>query len=223
MRFGFENRRQAGRLLAAILSEYKDRDDVVVLALPRGGVPVGFEVATALGTQLDVFVVRKLGVPGHEEFAFGAIASGGELVVDARLVRALGLTRSTIDRVIEVETAELERRERVYRRTRTAEDLQGKTVIIVDDGLATGATMRVAVAALSRRGARKIVVAVPIASMDACEMLTGNTDAICVCSVTPDPFYGVGTWYRDFSQTSDEEVCDLLDKSRKVPSGRRAA
>lgn len=221
MRFGFEDRRQAGRLLAAQLSEYKDRDDVVVLALPRGGVPVAFEVATALRAPLDVFVVRKLGVPGHEEFAFGAIASGGERVVDFGLIRGLGLTVPSIDRVIESETAELERREHLYRQTRTAEDIRGKTVIIVDDGLATGATMSVAVAALSRRGAREIVVAAPIASKDACEKI--SADALCVCSVTPEPFYGVGTWYRDFSQTSDKEVCDLLDRARKVKGGRRAA
>jgi putative phosphoribosyl transferase len=223
MGFGFENRRQAGKFLAERLTAYRDREDVVVLALPRGGVPVACEVAEAIGAPLDVFVVRKLGVPGQEELAFGAIATGGERVLNDGLVRVLGITGPMIERITERETSELERRERLYRAARPALELGGKTVIIVDDGLATGATMRVAVEALRRKHPRKIIVAVPVGSKDTCEEFAARADGLCVCAVTPEPFYGVGVWYQDFSQTTDDEVRALLDRAQTVTTDRRAA
>lgn len=223
MRFGFKDRRQAGRVLAGKLHTYADRDDVVVLALPRGGVPVAFEVASALRAPLDIFVVRKLGVPGQEELAFGAIASGGERVLNLGLVRALRLTQPMIERITERETIELERRETLYRSSRQPVDVVGKTVIAVDDGLATGATMRVAVEALKKKAPREIVVAVPIGSEQTCAEFAAKADALCICAVTPEPFYGVGVWYQNFSQTTDEEVRMLLDKAQTAANGRRAA
>ena len=223
MRFGFEDRRQAGEVLASKLIPYSGRQDVVVLALPRGGVPVAFEVAMKLGAPLDIFVVRKLGVPGHEELAFGAIASGGERVLNSALVHALGITQPMIERITEREGIELERREALYRSSRPALDVFGKTVIIVDDGLATGATMRVAVEALKKKEPREIVVAVPIGSKQTCAEFAAKADALCVCAVTPEPFYGVGAWYRDFSQTTDAEVRALLDQAQTVAAERHAA
>ena len=223
MRFGFENRRQAGRALAEKLRSYEGREDVVVLALPRGGVPVAYEVAKALKVPLDAFLVRKLGIPGQEELAFGAIASGGECVLNSGLVRVLGITQPMIQRITERETAELERRESLYRASRPPANVRGKTVIIVDDGLATGATMRVAVEALKKKMPREIIVAVPIGSKETCEKFAAHADALCVCAVTPEPFFGVGMWYQDFSQTSDDEVRDLLDKAQTVTADRRAA
>lgn len=223
MRFGFENRRQAGKLLAEKLSSYKNRDDVVVLALPRGGVPVGFEVAQFLHAPLDVFVVRKLGVPGQEELAFGAIAPGGERVLNFGLVRALGITQPMIERITERETAELQRRELLYRASLPPPDVRDKTVIVVDDGLATGATMQVAVEALRRNEPREVVVAVPIGSKQTCADFANKADVLCVCAVTPEPFYGVGAWYQDFSQTSDDEVRLLLDQARRRGEARRSA
>lgn len=202
----FQNRAEAGRQLAAKLTEFKNRRDVVVLALPRGGVPVGFEVAKALNAPLDVFIVRKLGVPGQEELAFGAIASGGTTVFNEELVRALRLPPALLERVVEKEQKELERREKLYRHGKAAPDLGGKIVIIVDDGLATGATMRAAVTAIRTLKPLRIVVAVPVASSDTCRDFETKTDALCVCVMTPEPFYGVGMWYRDFEQTTDEEV-----------------
>ncbi len=200
--------------LAANLSRYKNCTDVVVLALPRGGVPVAFEVAKALKAPLDVFIVRKLGVPGQEELAFGAIASGGIAVFNKALVRALNISKAVIENIVEREEKELERRERVYRPNRGLPDLKDKTVIIVDDGLATGATMRVAVAAVRRLEPDQIVVAVPVASKEVCENITQKSEFLCVCTMTPEPFHGVGMWYRDFEQTSDDEVCNLLDRAR---------
>ena len=217
----FENRAEAGRQLAAKLTEYKDRRDVVILALPRGGVPVGFEVAKALNAPLDVFIVRKLGVPGQEELAFGAIASGGATVFNEALVRALRLPPALLERVIEKERKELERREKLYRPGKAAPDLNGKTVIIVDDGLATGATMRAAAAAIRTLKPLQIVVAVPVAANDTCRDLKAKTDALCVCVMTPEPFYGVRMWYRDFEQTTDEEVCRLLGQTASLT--RKAA
>lgn len=219
----FQDRREAGRLLAQKLIDYADRPDVVVLALPRGGVPVGFEVARQLRVALDVFVVRKLGVPGQEELAFGAIASGGSRVLNEDLVRALRLPDSMIERAAEREKIELERRERLYRGERPFPELKGKTVIIVDDGLATGATMRAAVEALRAFEPKRIVVAVPVGSRDTCAAFGALADVLCVCATTPEPFYGVGMWYSDFSQTTDEEVSELLERNARSMSMKQTA
>jgi predicted phosphoribosyltransferase len=209
----FQDRRDAGRKLAAKLNDYAARPDVVVLGLPRGGVPVAYEVAKALGVPLDIFLVRKLGVPGHEELAMGAIASGGVLVLNEEVVQALDIARSVIDSVAKREQQELERREQVYRGDRPTLDLRGKTVILVDDGLATGASMVAAVAGVRAQAAAQIVVAVPTAAPETCEAFEHYVDTI-VCAETPQPFWGVGMWYADFSQTSDEEVRTLLAAAR---------
>jgi predicted phosphoribosyltransferase len=208
----FRDRSEAGRQLAARLAQYADRPDVLVLALPRGGVPVGYEVARALHVPMDVFIVRKLGVPGHEELAMGAVASGGVRVLNDQVVSGLGIPDYVIDAVAGWEQQELERRERLYRGQRPPPDVRGKTVILVDDGLATGSTMLAAVRALRKLGPARIVVAVPVASPDTCELLKSEVDEV-VCAVTPDPFYAVGLWYRNFSQTTDEEVRELLEQS----------
>jgi predicted phosphoribosyltransferase len=209
----FRDRVNAGRVLAEHLRKYAGRPDVLVLALPRGGVPVAYEVAKALGAPLDVFIVRKLGVPGHEEYAMGAVASGGVRVLNEDVVRGLGLNDIAVERVAARELAELNRRERLYRGDRPEPDLKGRTVILVDDGLATGSTMKAAVKALAARGPARIVVAVPIAAADTCQALRREVDEV-VCAVTPEPFHAVGLWYDDFRQTSDEEVHDLLAKGR---------
>ena len=219
----FENRREAGEFLASKLSQYKGHADVVVLALPRGGVPVAFEVAQELRAPLDVLVVRKLGVPGQEELALGAIASGGERFIHADLSRALGITQPMIERITAREAIELERREKAYRGSRPTIDVRDKTVIVVDDGLATGATMFVAVRALRRLSPREIVVAVPVGSRHTCAQFSKLIDGLCVCAITPEPFYGVGAWYRDFSQTSDEEVRLLLERAAAAQTARIAA
>lgn len=211
----FRNRRDAGQRLAAQLHRYAGRPDVIVLALPRGGVPVGFEVAKALDVSLDVFVVRKLGLPWQEELAIGALASGGVRFLDHDLIRVAGVSEDDIRRITEIEQIELERRERMYRGDRPFPDLTGKTAILVDDGLATGSTMRAAVAALRQEGPGRIVVAVPVASPETCEAFRDIADDV-VCAVTPERFYAVGRWYEDFSQTSDEEVHHLLDRARAV-------
>jgi len=208
----FRNRSEAGRFLAEQLSEYADRTDVIVLALPKGGVPVAAEVAATLGAPLDVLVVRKIGVPWNPEFALGAIASGGMMVLDMHSLDALGLTRSDVEPVIQAERRELTRRESLYRSERPFPTLAGHVVILVDDGLATGATMQAAVAALRTKGPSLIVVAVPVASRAACETLDPMVDRV-VCVATPEPFFGVGVWYEDFSQTTDEEVLSLLARS----------
>jgi putative phosphoribosyl transferase len=215
----FRDRAEAGRALAALLSEYAGRDDVVVLALPRGGVPVGYEVAKALEAPLDVFVVRKLGVPGHEELAMGAIATGGVVVLDERLVRTLGLTGHDVEGAIEREWRELRRREAAYRGDRPPPDLQGKTAILVDDGLATGATMQAAAQAVRRLGPDRVVVAVPVAAEETCDAFRDDVDEI-VCAVTPSPFHAVGLWYDDFSQTGDEEVRELLANAAEGTASR---
>jgi predicted phosphoribosyltransferase len=205
----YRDRTDAGRRLAARLSGYAGRPDVVVLALPRGGVPVAYEVAQALRVPLDVFLVRKLGVPGYEELAMGAIASGGGVVLNDEAVSALGIPPKVIDAVAAREGRELERRERAYRGDRPPPRVFGYTVILVDDGLATGTSMRAAVAALRRQGPAGLVVAVPVGAAATCADLGAEVDEV-VCLRTPDPFYAVGAWYQNFTQTSDEEVRDLL-------------
>ncbi|HEU4620478.1 MAG TPA: erythromycin esterase family protein [Gammaproteobacteria bacterium] len=205
----FRNRREAGRRLAAHLTAYANRPDVLVLALPRGGVPVAFEVARALKAPLDVFLVRKLGVPGYEELAMGAIATGGVRVLNEEVVKGLDIPDYLIDAVAAKEQEELRRRERLYRGSRPLPDIRGRTVILVDDGLATGATMLAAVKALRQQQPARIVVAVPTAAADTCEKLRAEADEV-ICAITPTPFYGVGRWYEDFSQTTDQEVRDLL-------------
>jgi predicted phosphoribosyltransferase len=205
----FHDRAEAGRVLAERLAPYANRPDVLILALPRGGVPVAYEVARALHAPLDVFVVRKLGIPGHEELAMGAVATGGIRVINQQVVRALRIPDSVIEAVADWEERELKRRERLYRGERPPPDVRGRTVILVDDGLATGSTMIAAVKALRQQKPARIVVAVPIASGDTCDLLRNEVDEV-VCAVTPEPFYAVGLWYQDFSQTTDEEVRELL-------------
>ena len=210
----FRDRTEAGQLLAQKLREYANRGDVVVLALPRGGVPVGFEVARALNAPLDVFVVRKLGVPGREELAMGAIASGVR-VLNQDVIRALGISRGLVDLVAEREQRELQRREREYRDGRASVDIRDRTVILVDDGLATGSSMRVAAIALKKKGPAEIVIAVPVAARETCAEFRSVVDKV-VCAATPEPFHAVGQWYRDFSQTSDQEVRDLLSEAARL-------
>jgi predicted phosphoribosyltransferase len=205
----FRDRTEAGRVLAEKLAAYAHRPDVIVLALPRGGVPVAYEVARALEAPLDVFLVRKLGLPGHEELAMGAIATGGVRVLNDQVVRALRIPDYVIDAVAAWENQELARRERLYRGDRPPPDVRGRTVILIDDGLATGATMLAAVKALRQLQPARIVVAVPTASPDICEMLRAEVDEV-ICAITPEPFHAVGLWYEDFSQTTDEEVRELL-------------
>jgi len=219
MEHAFPNRTEAGRLLAEKLVEYAGRDDVIVLGLPRGGVPVAFEVAQRLGAPLDVFIVRKLGVPGFEELAAGAIASGGVRVLNQDVVRAIPHAEEAIEAVTARETAELERREQIYREGRPPPALRGRIVILVDDGLATGATMRAAVKALRQRGVAKIVVAVPVGPPDTCRELEQEADET-ICSSTPQYFQAVGQYYEDFSQTSDEDVRELLSQATPDMSER---
>jgi len=206
----FRDRVQAGQLLSRKLRHYADRSDVMVLALPRGGVPVAREVARALHAPLDVFLVRKLGTPGQEELAMGAIASGGIRVLNDEVVNALRVPPEVIDAVTARELRELARRERLYREGRVAPDVMDRTVILVDDGLATGSTMRAAVAALRQAKPNRIVVAVPVAAVPTCRDLRGDADEV-VCLQMPEPFYSVGFWYEDFSPTSDEEIREMLE------------
>jgi predicted phosphoribosyltransferase len=205
----FRDRAEAGRVLAEKLEAYANRPDVVVLALPRGGVPVAFEVARKLNAPLDVFLVRKLGVPGHAELAMGAIASGGVRVLNEDVVDYLRIPDEVIDAVAAEEQRELDRRERAYRGYAGAPDVRGRTVILVDDGLATGSSMRAAVIALREQQPARIIVAVPVAARATCDEFRSQVDEI-VCAVTPEPFRAVGLWYEDFAQTSDEEVRNLL-------------
>jgi predicted phosphoribosyltransferase len=207
--------------LADKLSAYAGRSDVVVLALPRGGIPVGYEVARALGAPLDAFVVRKLGTPGHEELAMGAIGPGGVRFLNEPLRRELGVTDAEVEAVTRAERSELERRERLYRGARAPLDVRGKTAILVDDGLATGSSMRAAIEALRHFEPARIVVAVPTGAPDTCEELRARVDEL-VAVITPEAFYAVGLWYQDFSQTSDEEVRDLLARAAQ-PDAKRGA
>ncbi len=209
----FRDRNEAGRLLATKLAAYANRPDVVVLALPRGGVPVAYEVAVALGAPLDVFLVRKLGVPGYEELAMGAVATGGVRVLNDQVVDTLRVPSYVIDAVAAREQQELTRRERLYRGGRPPPSVRGRTVILVDDGLATGATMHAAVKALRQQQPARIVVAVPTAAPETCDELKAEADEV-ICAITPDPFHAVGRWYEDFSQTTDDEVRDLLARSQ---------
>jgi putative phosphoribosyl transferase len=207
--FRFRDRREGGKTLARGLAQYAQRRDVVVLALPRGGVPVAYEVAQALHAPLDVFVVRKLGVPGQPELAMGAVASGGIALVDARLIAAMHIGDADIAAVVERETAELHRREETYRTGRPTLDVRGKTVLIVDDGVATGASMRAAIESLRALGPQRIVVAVPVGAADTCDHLRRAADSV-VCALVPDDLVAVGAHYEDFRQTEDDEVRALL-------------
>jgi putative phosphoribosyl transferase len=209
----FRDRAEAGRALAERLRRYGGRDGVVVLGLPRGGVPVAYEVARELGAPLDVFMVRKLGVPGHEELALGAIATGGIRVLNQELVKQLRLPPAAIEAIEARERRELERRERAYRGDRPPPDLTGRTVILVDDGLATGSTMLAAVQAVRQDNPARVVVAVPVADPEVCASLQEVADE-AVCAITPQPMRAVGMWYEDFSQTTDDEVRELLARAR---------
>jgi predicted phosphoribosyltransferase len=213
----FQDRTEAGQRLAAKLADYTHRSDVVVLALPRGGVPVAFEVAKALDAPLDIFLVRKLGVPGHEELAMGAIATGEVRVLNEDVVQYLRIPEQVIDAVAREEQQELKRRERAYRGDRPKLDVRGRTVILVDDGLATGSTMRAAAMALREQQPARIIVAVPVSSPSSCNEFKALVDD-CICVVTPEPFYAVGLWYEDFRQTTDEEVRRLLAQAEASSS-----
>jgi putative phosphoribosyl transferase len=208
----FRDRNEAGRLLAEKLRRYAGYPNIIVLALPRGGVPVGYEVAHVLGAPLDIFLVRKLGVPGYEELAMGAVASGGVRVLNEEVVRVLRIPENVIDAVAEWEQQELARRARVYRDDRPEPDVAGRTVILVDDGLATGSTMLAAIQALRQQQPAMLIMAVPTAPPDTCEEMRSRADDV-VCAITPEPFYSVGLWYENFSQTTDEEVRELLARS----------
>jgi predicted phosphoribosyltransferase len=216
----FTDRREAGHTLARLLAGYLDATDAVVLALPRGGVPVGFEVARTLRLPLDVLVVRKIGVPGQEEYAMGAIASGGVRVANPDVAH-LRIPAAAVEEATQREAREVERREKRYRGDRPALDVARRTVILVDDGMATGSTMRAAVRAVRERDPKRIVVAVPIASAEACEAMREEADEV-ICALTPRPFIAVGMWYSRFDQTSDEEVRRLLDLAGAQASARRA-
>jgi putative phosphoribosyl transferase len=205
----FRDRFDAGRYLAAALPPYAGRSDVLVLALPRGGVPVGYEVARALNAPLDVMLVRKLGVPGHEELAMGAIASGGIRILSDELVRAFGIPEHVVASIAANEAGELERQERAYRDDRAPAEVKNRTVILVDDGLATGSTMRAAAAAVRAQHPQRLVIAVPVAPAETCAALQSEADEV-ICAWTPDPFFAVGNWYDDFSQISDQDVRQLL-------------
>jgi putative phosphoribosyl transferase len=211
----FKDRVDAGRKLAKKLSEYANRSDVIILALPRGGVPVAFEVAKELNVKMDIFIVRKLGVPENKELAMGAIASDNICVLNEDVIRFFQIPQRVIDEVAGNEPRELERRERLYRGNRPKPDIGGSTVILIDDGLATGATMRAAAAAVKTKNPAKIVIAVPTAAPDTCRDFEDEVDET-ICVATPEPFYGVGAWYEDFSQTTDTEVCELLGKDAKI-------
>ena len=210
----YRDRIDAGRVLATQLMAYANRSDVLVLALPRGGVPVAYQVAKALHAPLDVFLVRKLGLPGHEELAMGAIATGGVCVLNEDVVQMLHIPGRVIEEVAAKEQQELERREHLYRDGRPPPDVRDRTVILIDDGLATGATMRAAIKALQQQHPARIVVAVPVAAPPTCEELSALVDEV-ICAKTPEPFYGVGYWYEDFSQTTDEEVHALLAQAEQ--------
>jgi putative phosphoribosyl transferase len=212
----FTDRRHAGRVLASRLTKYAGRNDVIVLALPRGGVPVASEVASALSAPMDVFLVRKLGTPGHRELAMGAIASGGVRVVNTDVVQWYGISEAAIDRIAREEQEELERRERAYRDDRPAPDLTNKIVVLIDDGLATGSTMRAAAQAVQAHRPARVVIAVPVGAPQTCAELAVSADEV-ICVRMPEPFSAVGQWYLNFEQTDDAEVRELLQKSTAAP------
>ena len=208
----FKDRRDAGRKLAQRLSRYAEQPKILILALPRGGVPVAYEVARALGARLDIFIVRKLGLPGHEELAMGAVASGGVRILNRDIIRMFSIPDEVINFVVKRELQELQRREKLYRGNRPGPEVRDQTVILIDDGLATGASMRAAITGLRAQGPARIVVAVPAAAPEVCEAFREEVDEI-VCAITPEPFYGVGRWYEDFTQVTDEEVKVLLEEA----------
>lgn len=210
----FRDRRDAGKKLAQKLSAYAGRPDVLIVALPRGGVPVAYEVALALNASLDILIVRKLGLPGQEELAIGAIASGGIRILNGDIIRTLSIPEEVINFVVKREIEELQRREKLYKGNRPSLDVRDHTVILVDDGLATGASMRAAVAGLRTQHPARIVVAVPAAAPEVCDAFRSEVDEL-VCAITPEPFYGVGRWYKDFSQVTDAEVRVLLEEANR--------
>lgn len=210
------NREDAGKVLAQKLGEYANSDKAIILALPRGGVPVAYEIAKTLGLPLDVFIVRKLGVPGHEELAMGAIAMGGTTVLNDEIIRDLKISPDAIKRVSQTAQQELERRTQLYRGKKTLPNIKNQTVILVDDGIATGATIRVALNAIRKLSPNKIIVAVPVAEKSTCEKLSDMAEQI-ICPLRPLYFHAVGAWYEDFAQTSDEEVRFLLKSAKKIP------
>jgi len=214
MREVFRDRMEAGQLLAGELMRYANQSNVIVLGLPRGGVPVAFEVATALRAPLDVFVVRKLGTPGHRELAMGAIATGGVRVLNEEVVRGLGIPMAVIDKVTAEEKQELKRRELAYRSSGSEPEVRGKTVLLIDDGVATGSTMRAAIRALQAQHPARLIVGVPAAAGSTYLELRSEVDEF-VALMTPEPFYGVGEWYQDFSQTSDAEVTELIERAHR--------
>ena len=214
----FLDRTDAGQVLARGLQQYKNQPDVLILGLPRGGVPVAYEVARELNAPLDVFIVRKLGVPGHEELGMGAIATGGVRTLHEGIIREIGISPQTIEAVSAREQAELERRERLYRGDRPAPTIKGRTVVIVDDGLATGSTMKAAIQAVRQQDPRQVIVAVPTAPSETCEQLKESADHV-VCALTPEPFFSVGGSYADFTQITDGEVRDLIASAANISSG----
>ena len=209
----FKDRTDAGRFLASKLDQFANLADVVVVGLPRGGLPVAYEVAHQLNAPLDLLVVRKLGVPGHEELAMGAIASGGVRLLNQDVLSHLGIPQDIIDLVIESEQRELERREREYRQNRPPLKLRGQTVIVVDDGLATGSSMHAAVTAIRQKQPKKIIVAVPVGARDTCQSFQNEVDTIAICAITPESFQSVGAWYANFTPTTDDEVRKCLERS----------
>ncbi|MEQ8963963.1 MAG: phosphoribosyltransferase [Coleofasciculus sp. C2-GNP5-27] len=215
----FKNRQEAGQRLASDLKEYANRPDVIVLGLPRGGVPVAYEVARGLDAPLDVWLVRKLGAPGHEELAMGAIASGGTRILNKDVVRSLGVSEQAIDKVAAKEQQELERREKAYRGDLPPLKLRDRTVLLVDDGLATGASMHAAAVALRQHDPKQIIAAVPVAAPETCQEFKVKVDEI-ICTETPQPFYAVGLWYNKFDQTTDQEVRDLMERSASQQPAR---
>ena len=208
----FADRKEAGKILAEALSSYAHKNNLLVLALPRGGVPVAYEVAKFLHAPMDLWLVRKLGVPGHEELAMGALAGGGLYVINDEVINLMRIGKNIINDVMVHERAELERRNKLYRQGRPPPDVADKTVIVIDDGLATGATMRAAIMSLRQAGADRIIAAAPVGAPSTCRDLEKDADGV-LCLFTPEPFYGVGVWYDDFSQTMDREVQSLLQKA----------
>jgi putative phosphoribosyl transferase len=220
MKTRFRNRTDAGQQLAQALKTYANRADVLVLGLPRGGVPVAYEVAKALSAPLDICIVRKLGVPGHKELAMGAIASGGVRVLNYDVLGWLQIPSKTIDEVAERELRELQRRDRTYRGERPQPEIKDRTILLVDDGLATGSTMRAAIAVLKAQHPKEIIIAVPVAPTDVCQELRAEVEKV-ICLATPEPFYAIGLWYENFAQTTDEEVCALLANPLAIGAAHR--